>query len=371
MTSFTGGEEQTDGEPFLASSECRYGALQYPRNDDPIGLSLALYGEWAQAEVDLLRGFLAEGDVFVDVGAHIGTHAIAASDKVGRSGIVVAVEPCAQIFPLLEQNCGDRAGTIRCLQVAMSDSPGVFSAPLIDFSLPLNSGATRLTPGPASDETAVQATTLDDLHLDHCTVVKIDAEGMSAAVLRGATKTILGSRPVVLAEVLDVDEAAAVLASNDWPGYRAFLAQTSAFNPENFRGQARNVFGWAHEVSLLLVPDERIEQVPASREGCMVTAVATLQQVAEVLLRTPRFGDAGPHDRDPDLLLGQLAQQEETLQRWGFRIKALENRVSDLLDSSQQLDNQLFETKQMITEMATSRSWRITAPLRSARKRPR
>jgi FkbM family methyltransferase len=52
----------------------------------------------------LLVGLLQPGDTFVDVGANEGYFSLLASEKVGASGRVIAIEPQARLWPTIIQN---------------------------------------------------------------------------------------------------------------------------------------------------------------------------------------------------------------------------------------------------------------------------
>jgi len=73
--------------------DSRYGSLRVIDTDFIISRSLTLYGEWAQGEIDLLSLFISSGDVVIDAGSFIGTHALAFAAIVGTSGRVLAFEP--------------------------------------------------------------------------------------------------------------------------------------------------------------------------------------------------------------------------------------------------------------------------------------
>jgi len=60
--------------------------------------------EWIQQEIilkgciepittDLIQRLLSAGDVFVDVGAHVGHHSLIAAQAVGAAGVVIAIDP--------------------------------------------------------------------------------------------------------------------------------------------------------------------------------------------------------------------------------------------------------------------------------------
>lgn len=60
----------------------------------------------SQDAVDELRRFLSPGDVAIDIGAHSGDTTIPIALAVGPSGCVLALEPNAYVFPILEENAG-------------------------------------------------------------------------------------------------------------------------------------------------------------------------------------------------------------------------------------------------------------------------
>ena len=62
----------------------RYGQFKIIDTDSVISKSLIMYGEWAQNEIDLLAYFIQPGDIVVDAGSFIGTHARVFSNLLGR-----------------------------------------------------------------------------------------------------------------------------------------------------------------------------------------------------------------------------------------------------------------------------------------------
>src|SRR5882724_1100567 len=112
------GSEISASLPPLVEVECRYGKMLVFRNDNVIGRSLSMYGEWAEHELRCLRKYIDPGSTVVDVGAHIGTHTLAFSRWVG-GGKVIAVEAQPVVSSVLTVNCllSDRANVevVNCL----------------------------------------------------------------------------------------------------------------------------------------------------------------------------------------------------------------------------------------------------------------
>ena len=86
---------------------------------DILGSSLATRRLWEPHVTPLFRRLLSEGDVFADVGAHIGFYTLIASEIVGPAGCVDALEPRSTTRELLEMNVKrNEASNVRLLAVA-------------------------------------------------------------------------------------------------------------------------------------------------------------------------------------------------------------------------------------------------------------
>jgi hypothetical protein len=95
---------QYDPKQPFAIKRCKHGLMAYSRNDTLIGRSLDSYGEWCEYEIELLQTVIKLGDVVIDVGANIGTHAVALAGLVGPTGHVFAYEPQPRLHRFLAAN---------------------------------------------------------------------------------------------------------------------------------------------------------------------------------------------------------------------------------------------------------------------------
>ncbi len=183
---------------------------------DHIQRVIAGTGGFYEAEMlEDLRERLAPGGLFVDVGANIGNHALFAAAVCGAR--VLAFEPS----PKLAEHCA-----------ANLDANGVGERATV-FRLGVGSckGRARLRPGPAGNagmtrleagQGEVEVVRLDDvLEGMSPAAIKVDVEGMEAAVLLGAQETILRTRPVLYVETATAEELAAVQAVLSPLGYEA------------------------------------------------------------------------------------------------------------------------------------------------------
>src|SRR6056300_1499170 len=130
--------------------------------DDPtIGRSLDLYGEYCQAEIELLKSLSNKDTWFVDIGANIGTHAIPLSYNVAR---VLAFEPDDTNFDLLSKNvaglCAVRKN-VTATKMAIGDN-------LVEVDTEFDYGKTKVIQGKG-----VRSAPLDLLGLPKVDLVKI------------------------------------------------------------------------------------------------------------------------------------------------------------------------------------------------------
>ncbi len=246
----------------VAMKACRHGTLLYPVNDSFVGRALDLYGEWCESEIDLFASLLAPGDVVVDVGANIGTHTVFFGKHVGPTGRVVALEPQRFVHGLLVANmAANGLANVDCMLAAASDHESTVAIPVVDPRRPCNFGAIGVAEGAraagAATE-AIQATTIDVLALERCSLLKVDVEGLETMVLAGAEKTIARHQPILFVENNTIEGSAQIIRAVSGLGYRAYWHIAPYFRPDNFFGNAEDVFApYQPEANLVCVPEGR------------------------------------------------------------------------------------------------------------------
>jgi FkbM family methyltransferase len=239
----------------IGLKRAKHGLFMFNRNDLFIGKSLDTYGEWCEPEILLLRNYVREGDVVLDVGANIGTHTIAFAGMVGSAGRVHAFEPQPALFYLL---CGNVA--LNCLanvsahQTVVGSGEGEVDLPAMPPpDKPYNFGSLSLA-GPGSGE-RVGLVSIDSLHLPRCRLIKIDVEGMEGDVLNGAQKTVARLQPLLFVENDTLGRSAHVIESIFGLGYKAYWHITPYFHQANFFGNRENIFAqYQPSANLLCMP---------------------------------------------------------------------------------------------------------------------
>jgi FkbM family methyltransferase len=138
-------------------------------------------------ELKFLRAHLRDGGVFVDVGANVGTFALAVARDVGTQGKVIAIEP----HPLAQARLAFNRAASGCGQVALVRA----AAGACDGEVPIetdrdNLAASRIVAGNASGS-AIRVPSLrlqrilEEAGVAQVDALKIDVEGYEDRVLAG------------------------------------------------------------------------------------------------------------------------------------------------------------------------------------------
>lgn len=171
---------------------CRSGLLgfRYPANF-PIKTCLRWrMHRYERATLNYLRSVLQPGDVFLDVGAHVGYHAVCAARWVGKTGKVFAFEPHPDNHRVLVRNAR-HLPNLTPVQAAVSDVDG--QALLFEHSASTTSHALTDLSG-SGRSVPVRSVTLDEWTRERGIVrvnaLLIDVEGHEFPVLRGMRRLL-------------------------------------------------------------------------------------------------------------------------------------------------------------------------------------
>ena len=173
---------------------------------DLVTQSILSSGIWEPESTRVVET-LQEGEVFIDVGAHVGYYSLDASKRVGGSGRVISVEPNPPTADRLRRNILlNNASNVTVQQVACTDK----ETTLHFFQAGReNTGSSSMSKENArsSREIEVRGAPLDAivkaLQLGRVDLVKIDVEGAELQVLHGMTETLAKYRPKLIVELVD------------------------------------------------------------------------------------------------------------------------------------------------------------------------
>lgn len=241
----------------------RHGLVAFNANDYFMGRSLESYGEYSPGESELFAKVVTPGATALDIGANIGLHTLSLARVVGPQGAVIAIEPQRPMFQLLCANLAlNGLDNVRAMEVAMGRKSGTAYLPRIDYNKVGNFGGIGLR----DEGEPVEVITLDSLKLSACHFIKIDVEGQEEAVIAGAAKTISRLQPVLYVEN-DRDKSSRVLiAAIKKLGYRLFWHLPPLFAPNNYYGNAENIFPTVVSINMLCLPANDKRSVAGLRE---------------------------------------------------------------------------------------------------------
>jgi len=223
--------------------DARYGKMIFNTKDIWVGKSFENYGEFSELEVDLFRDCLKSKDVVIDVGANIGSHTIAFQRIVGDSGMVIAFEPERMNFNTL---CGNVAinnlRNIYCFHNAVGDQSGAIAVPELDIEKTENFGGLSLTKDyKNAHHYTVPLVTIDQFKFGRVNFIKVDVEGMEAAVIDGASDTIKRCKPFLYVENDRKHNALELLAKIYGHDYEIYEHNPMMFNENNFYNNKENL----------------------------------------------------------------------------------------------------------------------------------
>lgn len=220
---------------------------------EPAQRQIYFFGEYDERhEIRLLQQILRPGDCFWDVGANIGFFSLTAARLVGPSGRVVAFEPAAHAWQVLQNNVALNPGhNIQLVRLALSDRSGQATLHRqADFA---DGGASLISrPGYHQESEVVAILPLHD-YLRQTggpppTFLKVDVEGHEASVLAGGRQLLQGPQPPLI--LLEMNDAADIFTRLQTAGYQgAYLRRRRwrlAANP--LAGHSRNMLWFRPDV---------------------------------------------------------------------------------------------------------------------------
>ena len=209
-----------------------------------------LAGAWVsvgyhETELPFVRAFVRPDDLVLDVGANLGVYTVVSGVRGAR---VVAFEPNSSARGLLLANITLNRLTDR-VQVsrdALADFTGTAA-----FTTDLEE-CNHIVVGAGNHGAPVEVRQLDEVILPRGPValIKIDVEGFDEAVLRGARKTLVRDRPVLIIETWAGAHAIRQLLSG--LGYQFFLFRHAL---------ARLPPDFAEDANLIAIHEERVSWV--------------------------------------------------------------------------------------------------------------
>ncbi|MEZ6135852.1 MAG: FkbM family methyltransferase [Pirellulaceae bacterium] len=164
-------------------------------------------------ELDYLQGILQDGDVAIDIGAHIGDSTLPIALAVGQAGAVLAFEANPYTAAVLEVNAAlnQNIGKIHPHNLAVTDETRMYEFSYNDPGF-MNGGAVEQTRDVRHGDAFrihVQGVHLESFLdneypqlISRIKYIKIDAEGYDYYILQSMSSLLDRIRPVIQAEVM-------------------------------------------------------------------------------------------------------------------------------------------------------------------------
>jgi FkbM family methyltransferase len=338
----------------LETTDWLHGSISTYGAGDLISECLVAYGEWARAEVEFICKYLlpANGS-FIDVGAFIGTHSIPFALHIGPSGKGISFEPNSPSFSLLTANL-QMAGleNVTAYNMAASQSSGLaFSL----FSDPENLGQTALHQASEAsaqeDQTVCMGQAIDDLHLDHVDLIKVDVEGMERSVLSGCLDLITRCKPNIFLELNTLEEHAFVFELARAYNYAVYGVRTLAFNPSNHkRNPINGRLGDGAELGIVLTTQSLPRIGSSPDDSLIVQPLVDLDELGTFLLSKPQYRSKLLTGPLPEFLgtteyLSTISTSLET-QALSERSHRLDEERIQALESASQLTVELNQSRE-------------------------
>jgi FkbM family methyltransferase len=179
----------------------------------PEGGAIYYYGFFEANLSNFLINFLQEGDVVLDVGAHVGYYTMLASSLVGSSGKVYSFEPTPRTFISLEENASKKSNIVVNNNAVFDEEKEI---EFFDYG-PKYSAFNSFKPRTSDDiyfkdkanRILVKTVSLDRYCTTHNitpTIIKIDAEGSENVILATMHDLLGNKHPMVTIEVAGGEE---------------------------------------------------------------------------------------------------------------------------------------------------------------------
>ena len=189
--------------------ETTFARLLLDEHDEWITPTLTATSGWEPGQTALLGDRLEPGMTVIDGGAHVGYFTCLAARLVGPRGLVLAFEPGARNFQLLQANVWRNGFTNAvCFPWALGAEPALAELRLSGT----NTGDHRLHGGDASGPSeTVRVAALDEVLAIRppIDVVKLDVQGSEEAAVRGMERLLAASPRVLLTVELSPADARA------------------------------------------------------------------------------------------------------------------------------------------------------------------
>ena len=175
------------------------GRKMFTQNND--GLALSIFKIYEPNQTKIVKKYVHEGDVVIDVGAHVGYYTLLMAQLVGKNGKVYSFEPDPVNFELLKKSVEINGfENVVLIQKAVSDTTEKIKLFLGDNDSAINRIYDAKL-GDAKKSIDVESVTIDEYFKENdklFNIIKIDSEGSEAKIINGMEKFLTKNRKLIM-----------------------------------------------------------------------------------------------------------------------------------------------------------------------------
>lgn len=175
------------------------GRKMFTQNND--GLALSIFKIYEPNQTKIVKKYVHEGDVVIDVGAHVGYYTLLMAQLVGKNGKVYSFEPDPVNFELLKKSVEINGfENVVLIQKAVSDTTEKIKLFLGDNDSAVNRIYDAKL-GDAKKSIDVESITIDEYFKENDKLfnfIKIDSEGSEAKIINGMEKFLTKNRKLIM-----------------------------------------------------------------------------------------------------------------------------------------------------------------------------
>lgn len=175
------------------------GRKMFTQNND--GLALSVFKIYEPNQTKIVKKYVHEGDVVIDVGAHVGYYTLLMAQLVGKNGKVYSFEPDPVNFELLKKSVEINGfENVVLIQKAVSDTTEKIKLFLGDNDSAINRIYDAKL-GDAKKSIDVESVTIDEYFKENDKLfnfIKIDSEGSEAKIINGMEKFLTKNRKLIM-----------------------------------------------------------------------------------------------------------------------------------------------------------------------------
>ena len=175
------------------------GRKMYTQNND--GLALSIFKIYEPNQTEIVKKYVHEGDIVIDIGAHVGYYTLLMAQLVGENGKVYSFEPDPVNFQLLKKSVEINGfENVVLIQKAVSNITDKVKLFLGDDDSAINRIYDAKL-GDAKESIDVESVTIDENFKENDELVnfiKIDSEGSEIKIINGMKQFLSRNQELVM-----------------------------------------------------------------------------------------------------------------------------------------------------------------------------